>query len=689
MTYRQIGAAFCFYCFIILFQPLSWGYESNYVIGRGIHDITGPAAEVGLMGYANVEQKSSGIHTRQWARAFIIVDESSGQRIVFVNVDAGAVFQAVTQDVMRELDAKFGRLYTTDNVILSATHTHSAVGGQSHYGLYDITILGFIEQAHSAQVDGIVAAIEKAHNDLKPGYILINKGDLSNASYNRSIEAYQNNPFFERLYYANAIQPEMTVLKLVHQEEGQGSQEVGMINWFATHPNAMGRELTVLSSDNKGYAAYLFEKKLKNSDYQSQESFVAAFAISNAGDMSPNLNSDELGRGPTTDRFENVEIIGERQYQRALTLYNNATEQLIGTIDTQQQFVDLSQTWVSADFTGTEAKQTCIAGLGESFAAGTEDGRGPSFFEEGSTEANPFFQWISSMIVEPSEEDIVCHENKALLLAVGKTAPYPWSPEVLPLSLQKIGQLAIAAVPAEFTVMAGRRLMQTVENVLGDHVQYTVIAGLSNAYSGYVATKEEYDLQHYEGGSTHFGPWTLAAYQQSFYQLAEDILPRGEIPKKVQIPIPFPEVEPVPRNLTGETINFQTGVVHDQAPIFKQVGDIVDDAQDVYQKGEQVIVRFWSGHPKNNLRTQSSFMEVQFWMQDHWQVVATDNDWETIYEWHRIDSLWGTSQATLTWNMPDTAPTGYYRLVHFGDEKQPVTGEIKAYNGRSRVFLVE
>ena len=39
-----------------------------------------------------------------------------------------------------------------------------------------------------------------------------------------------------------------------------------------------------------------------------------------------------------------------------------------------------------------------------------------------------------------------------------------------------------------------------------------VVAGLSNAYAGYVTTAEEYDKQHYEGGSTHFGRWTLAAY---------------------------------------------------------------------------------------------------------------------------------------------------------------------------------
>ncbi len=41
-----------------------------------------------------------------------------------------------------------------------------------------------------------------------------------------------------------------------------------------------------------------------------------------------------------------------------------------------------------------------------------------------------------------------------------------------------------------------------------------VIAGLSNTYSSYVATREEYRAQRYEGSSTIFGPHTLDAYIQ-------------------------------------------------------------------------------------------------------------------------------------------------------------------------------
>ena len=38
-----------------------------------------------------------------------------------------------------------------------------------------------------------------------------------------------------------------------------------------------------------------------------------------------------------------------------------------------------------------------------------------------------------------------------------------------------------------------------------------VIAGLTNDYSHYVTTYEEYQVQRYEGASTLFGPHTLGA----------------------------------------------------------------------------------------------------------------------------------------------------------------------------------
>ena len=81
-------------------------------------------------------------------------------------------------------------------------------------------------------------------------------------------------------------------------------------------------------------------------------------------------------------------------------------------------------------------------------------------------------------------------------------------------------------------------------------------------------------------------------------------------------------------------------------------------------------------------------MEVQRWNGSQWVVIANDNDWQTTYEWKRIDGFWGTSQAILTWNIPENAASGTYRIRHFGDRKKPWTGKVVGYTGTSRSFSV-
>ena len=51
-----------------------------------------------------------------------------------------------------------------------------------------------------------------------------------------------------------------------------------------------------------------------------------------------------------------------------------------------------------------------------------------------------------------------------------------------------------------------------------------VLAGLSNVYTHYITTYEEYQPQRYEAASTIFGPHTLRAYLDQFKYLTEAML---------------------------------------------------------------------------------------------------------------------------------------------------------------------
>lgn len=81
--------------------------NGEYLIGVGSYDMTGPAAGVNMMGYANMDQNTAGIHFRLRARTFIVAESDKGARFAFVNLDAGMASQLVTIKVLERLKSRY------------------------------------------------------------------------------------------------------------------------------------------------------------------------------------------------------------------------------------------------------------------------------------------------------------------------------------------------------------------------------------------------------------------------------------------------------------------------------------------------------------------------------------------------------------------------------------------------------
>ncbi|KAA0185812.1 hypothetical protein HAZT_HAZT009151 [Hyalella azteca] len=653
-----------------------------YNIGVGRYDITGPAAGVNMMGYVNPAPINDGIHIRLFARAFIIDDDTN--RFVFVNTDLGMATQLVKM--------------TAKNVIISGTHTHSGPAGYIQYLLYQVPSLGFIDQAYESIVYGIVESIIQAHNSITTGRLYYSSGELLNANINRSPSAYLNNPEEERAKYQYDTDKTMTLLKFVAED----GTDLGMVNWFAVHPTSMNKTNTLVSGDNKGYAEQLFEKAMDPGSLAGKGKFVGAFAQSNCGDVSPNTDGPKCqdtglacdiltstcgGRvklcyaaGPGKDMEESTEIFGTRQFEKAVELYNDPNAvQVIGPVQIIGQQLDMSNYTVTLA-NGT-ATQTCRPALGFSFAAGATDGPGVFDFTQGMTEDNPFWTKIVNFVVETDPEQIVCHHPKPILLETGNYhRPYEWTSDIVETQVARVGQFVIAAVPGEFTTMSGRRMRDQLSSVFAEEGVpgiVPVIAGLSNVYTHYITTFEEYAIQRYEGASTIFGPHTLEAYMQHYTMLARAMLRGKAIPPG-----------PAPPNLLKDQISLVRENVYDSTPFDYAFGDVLAQPYPVVYPGETVIVKFVSAHPRNDPLLGGSFLTVERQADDgSWEVIATDADWETKYSWQQTSKLLGTSVATVKWDVPEDTTNGTFRISHTGHAKF-LEGTIQSFLGVTEPFFV-
>ena len=157
-SFKFIGLASLFVFSAILIHASPANAAGQFLVGTGIYDITGPAAECGMMGYSMPDQKTEGLQMRLRSRAFVVVDPNTGKRVSFVCAEAGIIPQGVKQAVVKKLLAKYGGLYTDENVAISATHTHSGPGAYSHYALYNLSMMGYDEKHRIIVVGDVVNA---------------------------------------------------------------------------------------------------------------------------------------------------------------------------------------------------------------------------------------------------------------------------------------------------------------------------------------------------------------------------------------------------------------------------------------------------------------------------------------------------------------------------------------------------
>ncbi len=705
--------------------------NTEFQFGAAKTDITGPAGGKIHMGNESPENYSTGIHIRQYARSFVVASPCNGKRVVMAITDTGMLFESVRKAVLDLIaaDPDLGPLYNENNVMMSATHTHSTPGGQAHYTAYNALRLGHDPQTFAITVEGLFRSIKQAHDNLEAtpqsGSIAMNLGELTGANKSRAIPAYMQNPEDERSQYLDSVGNDVTtprLMTLLRFRRNDGT-EIGSMNWFAVHPTSdalseYGLGAIPISGDNKGYAAYLFERYMQTAN----PGFVSSFMQSDEGDAFTQMwfDNDEKRAEqevflPPNEPSPVTVANGQKQLLRALTLFADANSSLSGPVDYRFGYVQMDQVEVTdpvvlaslrhKEELDANPKRTCNPTMGVSFPAaghGAQPGEPGQFTEAGVTCKDPdyaqlvadefrqgsggnvptnlFAASVGCNAGELPGQNLECHAEKPILFIFGP--PANASATVVPFQLFRVGNLAVVGLPWEITTMAGRRIRDTLIDVLkNDGVDHVVITGLANDYVSYLTTREEYALQMYEAASNQFGPWSLAAVQQETRRLALDMV-AGNVTQG----------GPVPPVTSPQLIQALPPQGTDLAPPGSDFGTVTTQPETSYTAGDTMRTVFQASSPNSDLKTDSSFLFIERKLGDEsWAVIAEDADPETSFVWHSDTpepqaNATTTSTAEILWRIPRNTEAGTYRVRFSGVSNQSMV--LTDYEGISEEFSV-
>ena len=709
----------------------------NLYVGAGRGDTTGPCVEVGFYGYANGDQKGTGILSRSWARAVLFNTDNSttnpSDYIVHVTVESGYMFNGVKRAVVAKLNSLGLKQFNDGNIMICSIHAHSCVGGFGKATMYNLSVMGFDQQAFDAVVNGCVTAIQQANDTKRPAEVktsraLVHKelglGDKEIIAINRAVRAYLYNPQSLRDKYAyqsdfmqpkaaqGALNDNMTILRA----DGLDGTPIGAIVWYAVHPNNCRQTNTLVTPDNKGYAAYLMEKEVNGPNWiPGEEGFVCSFPNGAQGDVSCGTSAylddpSEIRYGRCSWKFEDGKYKGGEPCDARETDCNNDIMKCVGRSPASQiavpqleclsavklngglQYKAASRLYKIAKNSSPQEKvigyahqwkdmsKVCPPSFGQGFFDGTIDGR-PIGFTLGKL--NPMRAAVDALNVlsMPSEKQKLCQGVK------GKTPLANLTHLVDPIvafSVLRIGNFILLNVPGEFTTMSGRLMQENAKKVKGFEKFTVQINGLSNSYWGYTATPDEFKAQMYEGASTMYGPKQLPIAQAQMSMLLEALRDNKAVARG-----PLPHLNH-PWNLFESLgiAKFITPVVLDTGPFGKII-------QKPWKSGNAVHAQFWGSNPRtcllshtpNGIKQKVKF--AYFWVEkqvgDDWQLVTTDGNWDTIFEWKRH----GVSESLfdVTWMPNNFDDNNVYRFKVAGCHK-PLLKAPVYWEGTSNDFML-
>lgn len=531
-----------------------------WLIGAAKRDCTYFEPGIGLLGWGKSTHKAYAVESRLYARVFYL--EKEGSFLFWGELDIAFITPSLREEIFYRLQRHVGSWLCPAHLILTANHTHSAPGGYSYELLYNLNTPGFHKKIFETLVEATVQAALAARETAVPSYLFFGKTQVPvdmPIAFNRSWAAYRRDPMATpkgKRDPAYAVDRTFSVLYTQPQSH--------LISWFGTHTTTIQADNLCISSDHKGWASEAYEAKHPGS--------VAAFAQTTAGDVTPNFFSFDkipVKRGPTADPYRNRYEVGHCQLQLAETLIRDSLTPVEGPLRSILLYLDMRNQKAAPIYAfGRSDAYTGAPAIGLSFFTGTQEGPGIPLWMARILSpfalSQPETHGPKKIILESFPPRVLGHRSVHLLpllpwdngvklikyLSQEKKLYMPLTPFYLPFQIVQVGKIGIIGLPFEPTTLVGtyiRHYLASLWHSLGIHE--VIVQGYSNAYAGYLTTYHEYQMQLYEGASTHFGMWSLSVVLTVLERMGQALM-RGE---SLSYKVPYVPLEKrLPHLLTYE-----------------------------------------------------------------------------------------------------------------------------------------
>lgn len=595
--------------------------------GAGRADIT-PRTGYYLFGWVRSDARGEGQLTRLYARAIVL--QRGGRKVALVSTDLGAVPAGLVADAAQRVRR---RGFSERNVIVSASHTHSAPAGYFNFPAFntvaptDTTPTDFSladpadPQLYTFLAKRLAAAIRRADRDRAPAAAGWGTSRLTGLTENRSVEAHLHGHGIERDFGAGSaaldplgvlhtLDPAVNVLRVDKIVRGR-RMPIGAWSTFANHGTVVKPTFTFYNADHHGAATRLFERGVRRrGNVPRGQTVVNAYGNSDEGDMTAGLRYS----GPA-----GAATVGRREARAMLAAWTRAGARLT-------RRPQLAVRWTRSCFCGRNTAAGPVddrAVVGLPFLTGSEENRGPLYDETGV----PLEGYRQPLSVGPQGSKIA---------AVNDTGQFPTA---VPLTVARVADQAIVTVPGEMTSGMGRRLRAAVlAAARGSGIRRIVISGIANDFIQYVTTPLEYDRQHYEGGSTLFGRAEGVFIEERLAELMGALVSGARAPA----PAAFD-----PRN----------GVVDDAAPYGRGAarGRVLSRPRGARRLGHAEF-RWAGGQSGLDRPLDRAFVTVQRRTGRAWRRAADDLGLRVLW------SVDGEGRYRALWEPPPNAPRGRYRF---------------------------